>query len=102
MKYLINHQGAGVFVGHGLGLAFFTNHDCAGQTRVVLFDEEHHAAQFVGEAFGEKADEYEIVAVNTDKDYLNASDLDQIGFANAASALRMEELRNFAPENQMM
>ena len=43
----ITHPEHGIFVGHALGLAFWSNQETAGQTMVALFENVEQAKDFV-------------------------------------------------------
>jgi len=45
MRTVIRHKTDGLFVGHGMGLAFFSLLDSAGQYEIVSFDSEADAQE---------------------------------------------------------
>ena len=51
MPLVLVHKEYGVFIGHYLGLAFFSNHDEAGQSTATTFECEEHIEQMVEEFY---------------------------------------------------
>lgn len=47
MKFAITHPEQGIYVGHGLGLAFWSLWEAAGQDCAVVFDTEDEAREHV-------------------------------------------------------
>lgn len=103
MAYVINHLDDGVFVGSAMGLAFFTNHDCAGQEKACAFPTREIAQEFIRKVFREElnanflSEKFEVVDIGTDRDYATADDLARAGLVDAAKALMTERLNNFEP-----
>lgn len=48
-RWLIKSETDGLFVGHGMGLLFFSKCEDAGQNTVAIFSRWHDAADFVQE-----------------------------------------------------
>lgn len=48
-RFLLIHDDFGIFVGHGMGMCFFSHVESAGQTTAVTFATEDDAKQFVTE-----------------------------------------------------
>ncbi len=65
MRVVITHPEFGAYIGSFLGLGFWTNMDCAGQTECVTFADETDARDFI-KTWSENNDPvaYSFVTVN--------------------------------------
>lgn len=92
MRVVITHPEFGTYIGSCLGLGFWTNLDCAGQTECVTFKDQADAVDYI-KSWSENNDpeQYGFVAVGTlewaDIATLKAAGLD-------TSALEREALTN--------
>lgn len=102
MAYIINHQEYGVFVGTGLGMAFWTALDCAGQERTCVFPSEEEAEDFCRTVLEMDNDQVSYIEIKTSRDYADAKDLMVAGLEDASHALMKERLSNMEVSGPMM
>lgn len=74
MKYVITHPELGIYVGHAMGLGFWSMLDAAGQDTAVVFDSIDEAMLHVGSWENEgDPDAYSYEAVEVDHDATHAT-----------------------------
>lgn len=87
---VIVHPEHGIFVGVGLGLAFWSNLDCAGQTQAPLIPDEAEARAFVDSwrnSPGADAFTYHPVTSAADR-YATIEELDAAGLAHLTAPMK--------------
>ena len=91
MSVVIVHDEMGVFIGVGLGLAFFSMLDTGGQTECATFEHEIEARAFV-ESWDEQNDpnNYRYVTVATNAHHVGIELLVKAGLADMIGKLLEE------------
>lgn len=77
-RYVIVHEGEGLFVGASLGLGFFSLKECAGQNRVVTFGCEDEAVRVISHFEGLDGG-FQVYPVETTAPYAEPLTLIQAG-----------------------
>lgn len=93
MRYIIVHDTDGIFVGHGLGFAFFSNMDPAGQTRAATFENENDA-QFYVDACSLNPGEFRIETLDIDDTYATIEQLEAAGYGRFLDLMKAARLNN--------
>lgn len=85
----IIHPEYGIFVGIGLGLAFWSNIDCAGQIHVPLLADESEARAFLATWHGQvNPDDFTFHPVTSAKTWATIEELDAAGLAHLTAPLK--------------
>lgn len=80
MKFLIANDKNGLFMGDFFGLAFWSNLDVGGQTRIPAFDDELCAIQFIESWLGDNdPDHYNLIGVDCNEQSMDYMDLPKEG-----------------------
>lgn len=81
MKYVLYSKEAGVYLGHCIGLGFWSNWDCAGQEYAVLFDEPTFDGHMKGlEESAENLKAKFIGVPTAAENYISEKELVSLGF----------------------
>lgn len=95
MAIVITHERFGIYIGHCMGLGFWTRLDCAGQDRAGVFENLGQAQQHVA-YWNDNADqgEFEYVEVGcADLHYATIEELKVAGLGHMLGDMEIERLR---------
>lgn len=93
MRYIIVHERDGIFVGHGMGLAFFSALDPADQTQCVTFESQDYAQEFVSVILASTGETYTVQEISGDAEYASIADLETAGYGKYLDLMRQAFLR---------
>ena len=91
-RFVIVHEIDGIFVGHAMGHAFYSNIDCVGQCCVATFESEEQCATFISDTGDFPMDMFKVIPVEvSDKDptYAHPDELDAAGLGHLTEELRI-------------
>ncbi len=97
-QFIIVHDVDGIFVGHAMGLAFYSNLNCGGQWSVPTFESEEQCAAFISDTGDFPLEMFKVIPVEvSDKEpgYAYPDELDAAGLGHLTAELRA----NLANEN---
>jgi hypothetical protein len=94
---VIVHPEDGLFLGVGLGFAFWSNLDCGGQSRACTFRDAAEARKFAATSLGYEQEGLTFVNIPTSLDYADVTVLKAAGLGHLVGPLELEMLENAAP-----
>lgn len=96
MSVVITHPDYGIFVGHAIGLGFWSRLDAAGQDTACVFESEQQAREFIRTwKTNSNPDDYEYQEVAcADGFHATVEELRAAGLQDQLGDLEMESLRN--------
>lgn len=101
-RYILIHKSDGIFLGHAMGLAFFSVLDAVGQTQAVTFESLEAGHAFLAETGNVWTPElvrFEPVECATDG-HATCDELEAAGFKDLLGDMRLNELREAVPQGR--
>ncbi|MEH0291810.1 hypothetical protein V6R98_02195 [Agrobacterium sp. CCNWLW71] len=92
---VIVHPEAGIYLGHCLGLGFFSQLDCAGQDHATVISDIDLAREHIATwESNNDPSEYRFVEVDAAADWATIEELEAVGLSEFTKTMRAERLSN--------